>query len=375
MLKRMSVMLTLVVLFIAAVGTYKFMQISAAIAAGKSFAPPPDAVTTTIATRAPWARTIDAVGAVAPMQGVTLSADLPGVVESVAFESGAHVKKGAPLVILDTRQERAQLASAEAAAELAKVSLTRSQSLLDQKLISQAEFDAASAQYKQAEAAANEIRATIARKTIYAPFAGIAGIRQVNPGQYVRSADPIVPLQSVGTLFANFSVPQQRLGELHEGQRVVVHAEGTLGRTFEGRISAINPVVDDATRNVQVQALLPNPTGALRPGMYVTVSVELGDKDAVVALPNSAINFAPYGSSVFIVESMKDPKGKSYQGVRQQFVKLGATRGDLVAITDGVKPGQEIVTSGVFKLRSGASVVVNNKVQPSSSSAPKPEDS
>ena len=198
------------------------------------------------------------------------------------------------------------------------------------------------------------IKAAIDRKTIRAPFAGVTGIRTVNVGQYLNSGDPVVPLQSMSSLYVNFSVPQHRVG---------------------GRITAINPVVDDATRNVQVQATFQNPHGQLRPGMYVTLKVSLGERDAVVALPASAISYAPYGNSVFIVEDIKGPDGKSFRGVRQQFVKLGATRGDLVAVVDGVKPGQEVVSTGVFKLRSGAAVVVNNKVQPGASANPKPEDS
>jgi membrane fusion protein (multidrug efflux system) len=371
----MFLMLAIVLLFVAGVGFYKFQQIQTAIAAGKSFSPPPETVTTIMARHEPWAVTLEAVGAVAPTQGVTLSADLPGVVERVAFESGAHVGAGDPLVILDARQERAQLASAEAARDLAKANLERSRSLREKDLIAQAEFDAVAAIAKQAEAAANEIRATIDRKTIRAPFAGVTGIRQVNPGQYVHSGDPIVPLQAVSTVYVNFSVPQQQVGSLRVGAPVNVTVEGVQDRHFEGRINAINPVVDAETRNVQVQALLHNPTGLLRPGMYVTASVDLGAHASVVALPTSAINYAPYGNSVFIVEMIKGPDGKSYKGVRQQFVKLGASRGDLVSVTDGVKAGQEVVTSGVFKLRTGASVQVNNQTQPSASASPKPEDS
>lgn len=373
--KRMFQMLVAVLLFLSVIGFVKFQQIKTAIAAGKSFAPPPDAVTTTIAQRESWDATIEAVGSVAPTQGVTLAADLPGVVEKIAFESGAHVAAGAALVVLDARQERAQLASAEAALELAKANLSRSRSLLDQKLVAQAEYDVVAAQFKQAEAAVNEIRAAIDRKTIRAPFAGTTGIRLVNLGQYVRSGDPVVPLQSTGSVFVNFAVPQQQVGVLRVGAAVVISAEGGADAHMAGRINAVNPVVDDATRNVQVQAVLANPKGVLKPGMYVTAKVSMGRRDEVVALPTSAINYAPYGNSVFIVEDVKGPDGKTFKGVRQQFVKLGAARGDLVAITDGVTPGQEVVTSGVFKLRSGAAITVDNSVKPSANAAPKPADS
>lgn len=374
MRRRMIQMLSAVLLIVAALGFYKVQQIRSAMAGGK-WTPPPDAVTTIVAKSEAWATTIEAVGSVVPTQGVTLSADLPGVVERVSFESGARVAAGQALVVLDTRQERAQLASAEAALELARANLSRSRSVVDQKLIAQAEYDLVAAQFKQAEAAVSEMRATIDRKTIRAPFAGVAGIRQVNLGQYVHSGDPIVPLQSMSTVFVNFAVPQQQVSQMHVGAHVAVTAEGAEGRLHEGRVNAINPVVDDATRNVQVQATLSNPGGLLRAGMYVTATVELGGRNQVVALPNSAINFAPYGNSVFIVEDMSGPDGAKYRGVRQQFVKLGKARGDLVAVLDGVKAGQEVVSSGVFKLRSGSAIKVDNSVQPSASAAPKPADS
>lgn len=375
MRKPMFLMLAIVLLLVGGVGFYKFQQIKMAIAAGKSFSMPPEAVTTIIAKSEPWAVTIDAVGAVAPEQGVTLSADLPGVVQRVAFQSGSHVAAGAALVVLDARQERAQLAAAEAAHDLAAANATRSKSLREKDLISQAEYDAVIAQAKQSEAGAGEIRAVIERKTIRAPFSGVTGIRQVNPGQYVHSGDAIVPLQSVGSVYVNFSVPQQQVSSLKVGAPVTVMLEGSTDRHFDGRINAINPVIDEATRNVQVQATLHNATGALRPGMYVTASVNVGEHTTAVTVPTSAINYAPYGNSVFIVEMIKGPDGKEYKGVRQQFVKLGASRGDLVAVTDGIKPGQEIVTSGVFKLRTGAGVKVNNQTVPSASASPKPEDS
>jgi membrane fusion protein (multidrug efflux system) len=368
-------MLAIVLLVIATLGFVKYRQISAAMAGGKSFAPPPEAVTTVIAARSEWATTLDAVGSVAPVQGVTLGADLPGVVDGIGFVSGTHVDQGQVLLTLDTRQERAQLASAEAGLDLQRLSLDRAKKLLAQNAIAQADYDLASAQYKQAEAAAQEAQASIDRKTIRAPFAGIAGIRQVSVGQYVHSGDPIVPLQSLEALYVNFSVPQQSIDAVHLGAVVRATASGGATASFVGRVTAIDPIVNDATRNVNVQATFQNPRGDLRPGMYVTVQVVVGGGDAVVALPASAINYAPYGNSVFILEDMKGPDGKSYRGVRQQFVKLGRAQGDQVAVVDGVQPGQEVVTSGVFKLRPGAAVQVNNKTQPSNSRLPRPEDS
>jgi len=373
--KRMIQMLAIVILVIATLGFVKYRQISAAIAGGKSYQPPPEAVTTVVAERSTWATTIDAVGTIAPVQGVTLSADLPGVVDRIGFVSGAHVQQGQVLFTLDSRAERAQLAAAEAGRDLARVTLERSKKLISQNAIPQSEFDTSQAQFRQADAAVQEIQASIDRKTVRAPFAGVTGIRQVNLGQYVHSGDPVVPLQSLNALYVNFSVPQQSVAALHVGSVVNATLEGVEGAPLQGRVTAVDPIVDESTRNVRVQATFPNWQGRLRPGMFVTVQVVLGAENAVVALPSSAINYAPYGNSIYIVETMKTPDGKPYKGVRQQFVKLGRTQGDQVSVVDGVEPGQEIVTSGVFKLRPGAAVTVNNKVQPSNKPLPRPENS
>ncbi len=373
--KRMIQMLVAIVIVIAILGFIKFQQIQGAIAAGKSYSPPPETVTTVMAKVQDWPATLETVGSAAPVRGVTLSADLPGVVAQIEFTSGAHVREGQVLVALDARQERAQLASAEARRDLAKVNLERSTKLRDQQAIAQAEYDQIAALFKQADAQVHEIEAIIARKTIRAPFSGVTGIRQVNLGQYVQSADPIVPLQALDPMYVNFSVPQQQAAELRAGAKVYATADSGAAATFVGHVTTVDPVVTDATRNVQVQALFSNPRGLMRAGMYVTVKVLLGAKDAVVALPTSAINYAPYGNSVFIVEEIKGPTGKPYRGVRQQFVKLGRSQGDQVGVLDGLQSGQEVVTSGVFKLRTGAAVVVDNKVQPSNSLTPKPVES
>jgi membrane fusion protein (multidrug efflux system) len=372
--KRMIQMLAVAAAVVALLGFVKFQQIRAAIAAAKSFQPPPEAVTTVVAREQPWQQTVEAVGNVAPVQGVLLSADEPGIVAGIEFESGAHVKAGETLVTLDTRQERAQLAAAEAQHELSLTSFDRARQLFAQQLIARSEYDQVSAQLKQAVAIVNEMKATIARKTITAPFAGIAGIRQVNLGQYVRSGDPVVPLQSLDPVYVDFAVPQQQLHLLHAGDTVWASFDSATTRSA-GRITAVNPVVDDATRNVQIQATFRNPDGQLRPGMYVTVTVGLGASHPVIALPASAISYAPYGNSIFVVENLKGPDGRTYRGIRQQFVRLGASRGDQVAVLDGVRPGQEVVSSGVFKLRAGEAVMVNNAVRPSNDPAPRPPDS
>lgn len=373
--KRMIQVAALLLAVIAVLGFVKFQQISSAIAAGKSFKMPPEAVTTVTTREDLWETTLQAVGSVAPVQGVMLSADQPGTVEAITFESGARVAAGQTLVRMDTRLERAQLAAAEAARDLARINLDRSQKLLESQSIAQSEYDQVAAQFKQAVAVVDGFRASIDRKTIRAPFSGQVGIRQVNLGEYVQSGDPVVSIESMDPVYVNFAVPQQQLAALHVGAVVRVTADSVTRDALVGRVTAIDPAVNASTRNVQVQATLRNPGGRLRSGMYVTVDLAVDSGRPVVALPVSAINYAPYGNSVFVVEDIKGPDGKPYKGVRQQFVKLGASRGDQVAILDGVKPGQEVASSGVFKLRTGAAVVVNNTVQPSNSPAPKPEDS
>jgi membrane fusion protein (multidrug efflux system) len=373
--KRMTIMLAALLLFIGSIGFVKFEQIRAAIAAGAAYRPPPEAVTTIVTRVDEWPQSLSAIGSVEAVQGVTVSADLPGIVERIAFESGHAVDAGETLVELDISQERAQLAAAEAQRDLLRLNLERSRRLIETGAIAQAENDRIAAEAKQAEAHVGEIEATIARKTVRAPFAGVLGIRQVALGQYLSAGQPIVPLQSRNPIYVNFSVPQQDVAALRIGAEVRAAAERIAVDPAVGRITAINSVVDEGTRNVQVQATFENPRGRLRPGMFVDVQVAVGASQRVIALPASAIHYAPYGNSVFIVGEMKAPDGSPYRGVRQQFVKLGGARGDQVAVTSGVQAGDEVVTSGVFKLRNGAAVVVNNQVRPGNDPAPKPEES
>jgi membrane fusion protein (multidrug efflux system) len=249
------------------------------------------------------------------------------------------------------------------------------QQLVSEGVISRAEYDQATAQQKQTEANVGEIRATIERKTVRAPFAGVLGIRKVNLGQYLAAGNAVVPLQSLNPIYVDFGVPQQAAGQVKVGSNLQVTTEDLAGKVFSGRVTALDSVVDSTTRNVTVQATLSNPEGKLKPGMFVQVELKFGASRHVVALPASAISYAPYGDSVFVITNLKDPKGNTYRGVRQQFVKIDGSRGDQVAIVSGVNPGDEVVTSGVFKLRNGGAVQVNNKVQPENNPAPKPEDS
>jgi len=293
MKKRMMLMLAAVAIFIVAIGLVKMLQIRAAIAQGMSWQPPPEAVTTVVTQEEEWPASLSGIGSVAAVHGVTVSADLPGMVGKIGFDSGHRVEAGDVLVELDTSQERAQLAAVEAQRDLVRLNLDRSRQLLDKGVVAQAEYDQIAAEAKQAEARVGEIRATIQRKVIRAPFAGVLGLRQVNLGQYLNPGDAVVPLQSMDPVYVNFSLPQQDVAALRIGAEVNVAADSIAIGRATGRITAINSVVDEATRNVQVQATFQNPGGELRPGMFVDVQVLLGGSQPVIALPASATQLSP----------------------------------------------------------------------------------
>jgi membrane fusion protein (multidrug efflux system) len=375
MAKRMVLMLVVMLGLLSTLGFVKFRQIETAVQAASHFQMPPEAVTSIVVHQEQWLATMGVIGTMEAVHGVTVSADLPGTVEKISFESGQAVHAGDVLVELDTRQERAQLAALEAQRDLARTNFRRMQQLLDAGVISRADFDAAAAQQKQTEANVAETRATIERKTIRAPFTGILGIRKVNLGQYLAAGNAVVPLQSLNPIYVDFGVPQQQTGQVRVGNTLHVTSQDLGGRSFTGRVTALDSVVDEATRNIQVQATLSNPEGKLKPGMFVQVELGFGVSRQVITLPASAISYAPYGDSVYVITDLQDKNGQTYRGVRQQFVKVDGSRGDQVAIVSGLNPGDEVVTSGVFKLRNGAAVRVNNKVQPENNPAPKPADS
>jgi membrane fusion protein, multidrug efflux system len=358
-------------------GYIKFNQIQGFIKLSKSgaFAPPPTAVTTEIAMKTDWRPTLDSVGNLVAVNGVTVSTDLAGIVADIAFESGSKVHAGDLLVHLDTKQEEAQLHQAQAQRDWASVTLKRDKELLAKRAVSQSDYDSAEASYRQAQASVDQYSAVIARKTIRAAFNGVAGIRQVNLGQYLKEGDPVVALQAFDPIYANFSLPQQDIAKLEVGMKVEVKVDAFGNQIFTGKITAINSMVDQATRNVQVQATLPNSDYKLRPGMFTKVSVLMNESKSVVAIPATAIHYAPYGNSIFIVSEMKDPQGKAYKGVREQFVRVGQTRGDLIAVDAGLNAGEEIVTSGVFRLRNAAPILINNEIKPGSELAPNPSNS
>ena len=374
MAKRMILMLAVMAAVLGGLGFLKYRQVEIAIAEGASFQPPPTAVTTVVAQQATWPSTLSVIGSAAAIQGVTVGADLPGTVDKIHFESGQWVREGDVLVELDTRQEQAQLASMEAQRELAEINYGRAQQLLKEGVIARSEYDNAAAQQKATRAQVGDIQAAIARKTIRAPFSGVLGIRQISLGQYLAAGQAIVSLQSLNPIYVNFGVPQQNTAKMELGHVVRVTNSDLRGVEFSGRITALDSVISEQTRNIQVQATLANKGNLLRPGMYVQVELPVGEARQVIPLPASAVNYAPYGDSVFVVTDMKDPKGKSYRGVRQQVVKIEGSRGDQVAVVSGLNPGDEVVSAGAFKLRNGAAVEINNSVKPENSPSPKPED-
>jgi len=363
----MILMLVVALAAIGALGFAKFKQVQEAMAQAAAYQQPPEAVTTIVARNESWPATLSAIGTAAAVQGVTVSADLPGIVSGIAFESGASVNQGDILVQLDIKQEKAQLAAVEATRDLARLNFERMNNLINDGAITRAEYDRAAAEQKETEARVAELNAMIERKTIRAPFTGILGLRQVNLGQYLSPGTAVVLLQALDPIWVNFGVPQEDAAKVAVGSKVRVDE-------FSGTVTAINAIVDEATRNIQVQATLANPNHKLRPGMFVQTEVLLGSASSAVTLPASAISYAPYGDSVYVVDDLRNEKGETYRGVRQQFVKLGPSRGDQIAVLSGVKAKEEIVTSGVFKLRNGAAVLVDNKVQPSNKPSPKPED-
>ena len=372
-------------LVIAVLAYFKYRQISAvmALAASGAFIPPPAAVTTYTIHPAQWQPTQRAIGSLQAVQGVTVSADLPGIIKDILFESGTTVKKGDLLVRLVTDQEQAQLEAAEANRDLMVYSLKRAKDLREKNTNSQSELDTADANERSAEASVANAKAAIERKTIRAGFDGVLGIRKANVGQYLNSGDPIVSLQSMDPIYVNFSLPQQNLKDFGVGSAVEVRTDATGAQVFAGKITAINSLVDEATRNFQAQATIANHDGKLRPGMFASVDVLEAGNQNVLPVPASAISYAPYGNSVFVlVRDMKPdkgdpnhPDGKPYLGVVQHFVTTGQTKGDLVAVLKGLKEGDEIVSSGVFKVRNKGAVKVNNDVQPDAQDNPRPEES
>jgi membrane fusion protein (multidrug efflux system) len=361
-----------VLVVVGALAAVKALQIRAMIEAGKQAAFPPETVTTAVSRAESWDTSLSAVGSLTAVQGVTVAAEVQGKVVEILFGPGAKVGKGDLLVRQDTSVEEAQLPGAEAQVSLTRTVLARDVEMLSEKIISQADYDTAVANQQQAVAQRDALRAAIGKKAIRAPFAGRLGIRQVNLGQFLREGDPVVTLQSMDSVYVDFSLPQQELPRLREGLAVRVTGDALAGAAVVGRITTVSPLVDAETRNVRLQATVANPEERLRPGMFVNVSVGLPVRRKVIAIPATAALYAPYGDSVFVVQ--EDEKGKGGKVLRQQFVRLGERRGDFVAVAEGLKGDETVVTTGVFKLRNGQPVVVDNRLAPEFRIAPTPKD-
>lgn len=375
MKKKIFVALLGVLIIAGALAGIKYLQISKMMAQSADFRPPPTPVTATEAAADSWEILLPAVGSLSAVQGVTVAAEVSGKVTGIAFEPGQQVEAGALLVQQDAATERALLPGAEAAAALAKTSLQRTRTLLADQAVSQSDLDEAVARRQQAVADLENLQAALEKKAIRAPFAGRLGVRQVNLGQILQPGDEIVTLQALNPIFVDFYLPQQQLGQVKTGLAVRVTSDAFADREMVGRLTTISPKVEEATRNVRVQATLDNPEELLRPGMYVNVAVVLPEKKEVLTVPLTAILYAPYGNTVFIVaDAEKEGEAGEAAGLvlRQQVVELGEQRGDFVDVLSGLQPGDRVVTTGVFKLRNGMSVVVDNDLQPDFKLDPKP---
>ena len=372
MLKKFIIAIGGFVLVVASLAAIKAAQLNEMMSAPHM--QPASAVSTFEAKEVSWSPSLRAIGTLAPVNGVMISADADGTIVKIAAESGSSVKKGDLLVEIDSSVESANLNAALATAELSRVNRARASDLWALQAIAKSDYDAAEAAALQSLAAVTALEAKIAKKKVTAPFAGRVGIRTVNVGQFVGRGAALLPLQSLDPMYVNFSVPQRQIPSLYMGQKMKVSVDAFQDMEFAAMITAINSEVDSSTRNIYVQATLANPEEKLRSGMFVRFAVELPANDNIVVVPATAIAYASYGNSVYIVEEMEGEDGKKYLGVRQQFVTLGQTRGDLVSLMTGVKPGEEVVSAGVFKLRPGAHVQVNNSAQPSSNANPTPDN-
>lgn len=376
MKRKIAVVAAALVAVVIVLAGVKALQIRALIKAGSEFSVPAETVSATEVRQETWESTLPAIGSIAAVQGVELRAELAGTVRDIAFNSGGTAAKGQVLVQLDTSSEEAQLRAAEAQAELARLNLERARDLRAQGVTSQSDLDSREAAFRQTAGEVDAVRATIAKKTIRAPFSGRLGIRSVNLGQFVNPGDAIVSIHSLDPVYVDFSVPEQQLAQVQRAMEVRVETDATPGRAFTGQVTALNPEVDPATRSIKVQATVANPGGELRPGMFARVVLVLPESKPFLVIPSTAVLHAPYGDSVFVVSDVRnETTGTTVKQVRMTTVRLGDTRGDFVAVASGLEAGQTIVTSGVFKLRNGSPVVLDNSLAPDAQAVPRPPNS
>lgn len=361
-------------LFVGALGVFTYFQIQKGEQMMKAMAPPPATVGTAKAETREWEIRLNAVGSLTASEGITLASEVPGRVVEIGFESGQSVEKGEILLVQDHSVESANLAAAKATRDLAEVDFKRSQDLLDKNTIAQADFDAAKAQKERAEAEVRAIEAAIEKKRIEAPFSGRLGIRQVSLGQLLATETAIAVLEASDPLYLDFSLPQRELSRISVGQKVSFSVDAYAEKSFSGKVEAISPRVNPGTRNVEVRVAVPNRDGELRSGMFARLKLDLGEQNNWVVIPDTAISYNPYGNGVYVVQQLEKEDGSTYQGVRQVFVDIADRRGDLVAIQDGLKAGDEVVVVGASKLNDRAPVKINNEVLPDAKADPKPAE-
>jgi membrane fusion protein (multidrug efflux system) len=375
MIKRMLIMLIAVGVVLGGIFAFKAFVNTKIKEVMAGMANPTETISTAPAVTTDWQSRLQGVGTLRAVSGADLSFELPGIVEAINFQSGDDVKAGQLLVRLRVEDDIAKLQSLQAVAELAKITLERDQKQLSVKAISQAIVDNDTANYKNDLAQVAQQQAIVDKKTLKAPFDGHLGIRQIDLGQYLSAGTPIVTLQALDPIYLDFFLPQQALSQIKVGQPVVAKIDAYPDQTFPGEITAINPRVDATSRNLQIRATLGNPDRKLLPGMYATVDIDVGAPQKLVTLPQTAITYNAYGSTVYVVDDKgKDDKGQPKLQARQTFVTTGATRGDQVAILKGVKAGETVITAGQMKLRDGSPVAVNNTIEPKNDAHPLPVD-
>jgi membrane fusion protein (multidrug efflux system) len=371
---RITIAIVGLFVIVGALGAAKGLQIKQMIAHGESFEPPPQTVSAAPIELATWEETLQAVGTLTAVKGLGVKAELSGKIVRIGFKSGTRVKAGQMLVQQDVSIEKAQLRVAASERDLAQKELARIQTLYKRKVVPTSQMDELRSRLEQATAQVELIRARIAKKSVKAPFSGRLGIRQINLGEVITPGQSIVTLQSLESIYVTFQLPQQYLANLQKDLVVRVKSDALGDQVLEGTISALNADVDSETRNIEIQAILPNRDERLRPGMYATVAVVLSKEKRVLIVPATAIHFAPYGDSVFLVEKFNEKADSGQLVLRQQFVQLGERRGDYVVVKNGVNPEQQVVSTGVFKLRNGQTVVVENSKAPTFETSPRPED-
>lgn len=376
MTKKLIFTAAFLIAIVGALVSTKLDQFKTMGEVGSQMVPPPEVVTAAQTEPGEWERTLLSTGTLTPVQRVTVAAETPGKITRIAFSSGITVKAGDVLVQLETTTEAAQLRAAKAAEELARANLSRTRELRKSLTTSPAELDAAKAKYDAAKAQVESITTSIDKKTIRAPFSGRLGMRQVDLGEVLKEGDAITSLQSLDPIYVDFSLPQQQLPLLALGMSIRVTSDAAPGDIFTGEISAVSPQTDPVTRSVRLQGTITNEDETLRGGMFANVQVVLPDRETVLAIPLTAMLFAPFGDSVFVIERTAT-KGNdtSTLTLRQRFVRLGTRRGDFVAVTAGLKAGEQVVSSGVFKLRSGMTAVIDNRLAPDAKLSPKPNNS